>query len=292
VALADETNATALENKVSNERVGIEMDKSLRGERPKLALELVIAHNLADAVFKVPRERFIDDRLDVPPRVDWITGLRIVEALVSRLGNNAMSHPDPTSLYLAAVLFPLGMSQFVIKKGKKESVVRHVVSNSLKLGNQTSDRVHAIVLAAIELSAFMMRAETDEDRVLLGRLLFEVKESWTDGLMISLAVLQASRVYSRDEEEYIAKAVARAEQISRRIYDDWKLDRIWERLQKDPILDGTELMAFLKIKGAEVRKAVSLVRDFAFLHAPPSHSEDREIFITKAKDYVSDKWTK
>jgi len=184
------------------------------------------------------------------------------------------------------------VSQFTVKKGKKEPVVKHIVLNSLKLGNHTAERVYSIVAAATALSEFMVRGEIAEERVELGRLLFEVKDAWHDGLLISLSALQAGRAFSKDEDEYINNAVARAEQIKKRISVDWKLDCIWEKLQKDPILDGTELMAFLKIKGAEVRKAVSLVRDFAFLNGHPEDSQDRDVSVARAKEYVLKHWSK
>ena len=289
-ALADPHNAAALETKVSNERIGIELDKSLKGERPKLALKLIVSHGLGDAVFKVPPERFTGDRMEQPSRVDWLTGLRIVEALTARLGDKADKHPEPVVIYLSAILFPLGLSEFVVKKGKRESVVRHVVSNSLRLGNVVSERVHQTVVAAVHLTSFMMREETDDERMLLGRLVFDVKDAWMDGLLLSLAVLEAGRAYSKDEHKYVIRAIQRADQLSQRIRRDWALDRIWEKLQKDPILDGKALMTILNIKGAEVGKAVSHVRDFVFINKFPESGPERDEFVVRATEYVKSHW--
>jgi hypothetical protein len=50
-------------------------------------------------------------------------------------------------------------------------------------------------------------------------------------------------------------------------------------------------MAFLNIKGAEVGRAVSLVRDFVYLNVPPSEESQRGEYVEKAKEYVKQRWS-
>lgn len=286
-ALADERNRAELGKKVSNERIGIELEKSLRGQRPSLALQLIINHGLADVVFKVPEMRYLDERVEVPSKVHWLTSLRILKLLPPVRAQDLTS----TEFYLAVVLFPLGTSLCVVKKGKKEPVVRYVVINSLKLSNNLADRVQATVAAAHGLIPFLQRPAQPDDRLHIGRLLFQVKDAWADGLEIALAALRAGREYSKDETEYFQRVSHRHDELSRLIRGEWGLDNVWSRVQKQPILDGKSLMELLKIKGADVGKAVDLVHDYAFLHNPDDPEVDDKTYGENAKAFVLERWS-
>ncbi|KAH9254121.1 hypothetical protein BASA81_007996 [Batrachochytrium salamandrivorans] len=286
-SLFDVNNGLALATKISHERVGVEIDKMLRGPLPKLALKMLVHHKLCDAVFKVPMERFIDltsDKLLTPGRVDWINGLRIVDRIQER------SEFNTTPLYLAGLLFPLGTSTF--QQGKKrEYAAKHVCFANLKLGSYTSDRCFTIITASLELIPFLLRSSSMEDRLLLGRILFEVKDCWRDGLIVAIAALEAGRAFSKDHDLFCQQVKQRAEVLEHCIEHEWDLDLIWDRLQKDPVLDGKELMSLLKIKGAEVRRAVILVREFCFLNSI-LREDERDLFVERCKRHVLEQWTK
>ena len=329
-ALEDAANAHALETVVSNERVGVEMVMMLSGERPTLALRLIVKHGLAQAVFKVPNERFVSGRPVSPggsrTHVDWETGMRVAETLFDSdfhvHGNPPLkqrSSDDRAAMFLAAMLYPLADEEVKSKKGKMEPVVKVIVAEALKLSKKVTDSVYDVVTSATELAQFVVPASstssstasstpTDaEQRLAVGRLLLVTGEAWRSGLELALAIALASREFSRDADVFRAATRERVNRFAHVVFHEWRLDGIWDRLRLDPVLDGRALMTMLNIKGSETKTAVDLVRDFCILNppgpgeflldtdpnlAPGTTRPERAAYVERAKAYVLAEWPK
>jgi len=279
-ALSSEEHHRALKDKVSNERVGIELMGALAGPSPALALELILKHGLADAVYKVPpRDKCLLVSGKPPgfasskPGADWVNwnaGL----AVAKQLGRAQCS----AETFLAAALLPLhGLSTLNLKK-KPEPTLRLVVMESLKLSKGVADHVQLILDAGHELAQIVADNKEHQSRMAIGKLVL-AHESWPEALRFAEAMLVASRRFSKVDGDG-ADVVAR----TRALHDciagaEWALDALRERLAHKPVLDGKDVMRVLGIKGADTKDALDVVKEFCIMHPTCADPAEAEAYL-------------
>ncbi|CAG8638093.1 15325_t:CDS:10, partial [Cetraspora pellucida] len=141
IAVKDERIKKAISTKVSRERIGIEMDKMLKGPHPALSIRLIYELGLYDTIFAPPQDyyEFLDDSKTA------VCLARILEWLLSTSNENHLHTylssripEDIRLLYLASFLAPHKTIKILTKK-KNYTSFHHVIKESLKLKSSDGD---------------------------------------------------------------------------------------------------------------------------------------------------------
>ncbi|EPS73121.1 hypothetical protein M569_01634, partial [Genlisea aurea] len=208
-AAADSDIKTALANKISRERIGIEIDKMISDNQPVKALAYISELQLFWSVFSLPPEM----QPSMPKEcerncVDYMdSAWRLFQAMGPSFATDGQRH---VFLY-AALLLPLykDMKWKVVKNKKIPSPsVNYVISTCLKLNKNVAQNVTALHVAADKfLSVIPALLKSDEDlqavevewkrdvievpvtcklRILCGIIMKEIKESWRTALVLCL----------------------------------------------------------------------------------------------------------
>ncbi|KAG9298464.1 hypothetical protein G9A89_003687 [Geosiphon pyriformis] len=168
----------ALLSKISRERVGIEIDKMIKGVYtldPLHSFELIQSFNLYEIIFIPPSQTTIISGIIHKP-IMGVNVSRILKWLISS-GESTLD-PDISirplaevrSLYLASILVPY--LNVVVQDGKREvPAVSSVIRKSLKLPNSDIDNITKLFDAMGPLNSAAIKNEaTPLDRVYLGNL--------------------------------------------------------------------------------------------------------------------------
>ncbi|KAG2174604.1 hypothetical protein INT44_006868, partial [Umbelopsis vinacea] len=176
-AVKDEKIKHALLAKISRERIGIEVDKMLRGPAPRRSLDLIYSFGLYDIVFAPPQK-------DVQGELHDTQRSTQAAKLVEWLSQANVTNLSPTSdleqlrlLYLATNLIPYcGMTY--TQKGRPLPAVEFVLRDSLKAKNDDVNTV-SMVFKRIEQIQQTVRNNSEKaiDRADLGK--FTTRDVWT-----------------------------------------------------------------------------------------------------------------
>ncbi|KAG0141331.1 hypothetical protein CROQUDRAFT_136208 [Cronartium quercuum f. sp. fusiforme G11] len=169
------TIRTALREKISRERVGIEVDKMLSGPFPLAALELIVKLGLYPIVFTAP-PRFPDPTPDPSLTLtvaNWIQKLSYPESEPIELHptlNQACKRAS-RFLFLAAALAPYTEKYIQVKK-RQVWLGEIVISESIKLSNQVKNFISHLYQAIPLLNKLELdELDKENGRVKLGRLI-------------------------------------------------------------------------------------------------------------------------
>eukprot|EP00160_Parvularia_atlantis_P000012 Unigene10007_Nuclearia_a/m.30568 Unigene10007_Nuclearia_a/g.30568 ORF Unigene10007_Nuclearia_a/g.30568 Unigene10007_Nuclearia_a/m.30568 type:complete len:270 (+) Unigene10007_Nuclearia_a:727-1536(+) len=159
--LQDREAQHALGEKVSRERIGIEIDKMMRGAKPDRALDMLYATKLDKVVF--------GENVNVysPPRsfVDNLSPL--------------LDEDERRLVILALALWRIRGEQVQDKKGKSTSKAATIVRDMLKLPVKDADAVALIH----ELEPMWQALQAPYSRLELGKLLRKAGPLWRASLM-------------------------------------------------------------------------------------------------------------
>jgi len=287
-ALSDPANAALLRSKVSNERVGQELLRCLEGERPECAVDLLLAHGLADAVFKIPSSTGAGAGLGAATgaaAVDWAEGGRMANAML-RFARAESLERAPSAL--AALLLPLAGRECAVpgKKDRRDDAVLVVVTHYLKLSHRIAESASRIVRGASRFAALLSAGAPDDDdddddaqRVAVGRIIHAVEDAWLPALELAIVSDEPGRRQAGDAMRELVRG-------------RWALHDVHERLKSRPVLDGRAVMALLAVKGPAVSAAMELLRDFCYGHPAPAASSGPEwdAYVASAKAFLVARW--
>ncbi len=299
VAAAKDAELTqALHEKVSRERVGIEVEGMLSGKdaRPALALDLLVSLGLADVVFFLPPGVAELVRPEAVPERWSEVGLATV-----RLANVVLMHrEDPGSvpadedgtetlrqraaykqprrehrlLFLAAMLRAWAGYHVVDErkaKDKKAPVVQWFIREALKLRAKDADDV-ALLLGALDRLQALTQGGTAAlqatRRLEAGLLLREVKDLWRVGLDLACARELAMATAEEDTKpttttSRLVEGLERY-QATRTALEAMGLDQIWTLR---PLLDGKAIITSLQVpKGPLVGQVMAAQIEWQLEH--------------------------
>jgi len=244
----------ALSNKVSRERIGVELKEMLDSKQPLRALQLVLSFGLVAIVFRIP--------LDALPKVepdpdsgattyqesgfedgeDWgHEGIRIVSNLTVQMEEELSSMrclPANDVVYLSAMLQPLYGKTVRNLKGRKEATIVTVIRDSLKLRMSLANDVLNVNKGCHVFAEIMNGKEHKtpgpELRLKLGKLIREIKGLWSLSLLLAVA----------SQADIIAAAKSMKE-IEGLIHQ-WNLTKFYSLKS---LIDGKGIMQIKSIKG-------------------------------------------
>ncbi|CAG8507787.1 5647_t:CDS:10, partial [Dentiscutata heterogama] len=141
IAVKDEQIKKAISAKVSRERIGMEVDKMIKGPHPALSIKLIHELGLYEVIFAPPQD--YHGTLDDPKTAVCLA--KILEWLLLTSNENHLhvnlssrTPEDIRTLYLASFLAPHKTIEILSKK-KNYSSFHHVVKESLKLKSSDGD---------------------------------------------------------------------------------------------------------------------------------------------------------
>ncbi len=290
----------ALATKVSRERISTELESTLQGPNPKMALELVRTFDLLDVILDMPRE--VREGLPADYAEPCIEcAAFMAEAMRGELEEFQVSpqHAKKVGI-LAALLLPLRDLSVLSDKNKEVGLTEHIIGLCLK---KKKDAALAAMLqrAAGDIREACGRAGTeaegatampDEAKVKLGLAIRSARDLWKVAARLahildlpfgnslkgeggaSGGAGQGSSGQGKDTEN-AALFVSRVEEKAVAL----KLDKAW---QIKPLINGKELMGVLNARGPIIGKAVAEMINWQLVH-PEGSIEDCLAFLLEVK---------
>ena len=240
----------SLKEKISRERVGMEVAKMLQGLHPLLSVTLMVEADVFDVVFLRPTTTNrsngeLTTSISTSISGDALRLVRIVDAVLHardkyRLGKTSwtLAHHDRRLIYLAAILTPLRNSKILNVKNRvvEEPVI--IIKESLKLAAKDAQTVQHILTGIDMIREVIHRPSPLEDisRKDLGCFVRQLGSTWISSLTIAFAVEK-----SQDEDSsYLSR-----------------YGQFWDIIQElglvhayevKPLLDGNDIKEVLNIE--------------------------------------------
>ncbi|KAK9471463.1 phosphatase [Dipodascopsis tothii] len=149
-AMAADEIKDALRVKISRERIGVELEKTLLDANPSLGLALVERTGLYDAIFGLPAENCAPQtrrgESNLPasvPVARWVP--TAAPALAAACAGDVDGRPATFYVWLFAALGPWKGSKCTIGKGKETDAVFAIVRDGVKLSTAVSEHARKVV---------------------------------------------------------------------------------------------------------------------------------------------------
>jgi tRNA nucleotidyltransferase (CCA-adding enzyme) len=239
----------SLKEKISRERIGMEVAKMLQGLHPLLSVTLMVEADVFDVVFLRPTTTRSNYESTTPISTsvseDALRLVRIVDDVLHarekyRLGKTSwtLAHHDRRLIYLAALLAPLRNSTILSAKNKvvEEPVI--IIKESLKLAAKDAQTVQHILAGVDMIREVIHRPSSLEEisRKDLGCFVRQLGPTWISSLAIAFAVEK-----SHDED---SPYLSRYGEL-RDIIQELGLVHAYE---VTPLLDGNDIKEVLNIE--------------------------------------------
>ncbi|KAK9765267.1 CCA tRNA nucleotidyltransferase, mitochondrial [Basidiobolus ranarum] len=176
-----------LSNNISRERIGVELDKILRGPNPLKGLGLIHGLNLYNVVFIKPQNDAVDSiqntsvGLELSKTINWLIHKRHIAEVIPN------STEEMRWLYLASNLVPYKDMVYQEKK-KQLPIVHYIIREGLKSSNVDIDTTCKLLNSLNTLrEAVKNNHAASLDRPTLGMLIREIGSKWKLAIMFSLA---------------------------------------------------------------------------------------------------------
>lgn len=306
-AAKDDNIKTAFINKISRERVGVEVEKMMGGEDAARAISVMndvgffplvfappdlfyesvgncekrIDHDAMEAVKKCRVEghysvevlkKFKVKTNDTNPEIVSYLAVQVSQILKQLLADklpwvSITSKHDLKLIYLTAAISPF-RHHLYIHKLKHLSVPKYIVTNSLKLSNNDSETIHSLLGFVDDISECI----DSHDRVKMGMLIRKLGtrplcSKWPFALLSSLSI-QMTQNSSRNIIEKYNSFMERVEHLQlMQVYD------------LKPLLDGKEICTVLRVKpGPKIGVMLDQLMRWQLAH-PTASRGDAEIWI-------------
>lgn len=288
-AQAKETK-TALETKVSRERISVETVKMLSAN-PLKALNLLRCCRVLDVVFRVPNSyatngvnpstkqiiwRFNGYRKDTSWIQQSIVLIEQLSALLKILPQPELQIMDKLVAWFSAILYPLNGQQTLNHRGKEEPTVVIVLRDSLKQKNILTNEVNTICEVASIFIFLLDEAKPNQDFIVtLASAIRKAKQNWYFSLLIALCVKNKGKDYSKVVESFQA-FISRVESLGLSTF-----------YSKRPLLNGKEIMEAVKLqeKGPIISTLIARMWDWNALH--PQGAKDEVVKFLAQLDISS-----
>jgi tRNA nucleotidyltransferase (CCA-adding enzyme) len=222
--------------KISRERVGVEMEKMLKGNDAHRAISMISNIGFYSLVFSPPEETPVNDQdavacsnalkdlLENPAHIPWISDI---------------TQNDKKHVYLACAISPYRTFTYTIKQ-RIHPVSKAIVLHALKLSNIDADTTHALLDSFDEITRIM---DSNESRVEYGLLLRKIGlrpllGKWKLAFIVALSI-QISK-HPSEKMQLIEKYTLFMQKVHAMGLDD--------AYSLKPLMDGKQIAAALGIK--------------------------------------------
>ncbi|RIB08911.1 tRNA nucleotidyltransferase [Gigaspora rosea] len=261
VAVKNEQIKNAISAKVSRERIGIEVDKMIKGPHPALAIKLIYEMNLYDTIFAPPQDYL--GTLDNPKIAVCLA--KILEWLLLTSNENHLhvnlssrTPEDIRFLYLASFLAPHKTIEIPSKK-KNHTSFHHVIKESLKLKGSDGDITNKLFSFIDQITTVAnQNLFTPSDRKSLGLLIRDIGSQWYNAFILAL-ICELLPKYPDIESGILNESYKIIEKYNKLV--DLIIDLELQNCFNDkPIINGKEIACLLSLKQGiiigEIQKSV------------------------------------
>ncbi|CAG8715990.1 31548_t:CDS:2, partial [Racocetra persica] len=236
-----------INTKVSRERIGIEVDKMIKGPHPALSIKLIHELGLYDTIFAPPQDYHgtLDDSktaVCLAKILEWL----LLTSNENHLHMNLSSRTpeDIRLLYLASFLAPHKNIEIVSKK-KNYTSFHHVIKESLRLKSSDADITKKFFSFVDPITTAANRnLVAPLDRKSLGLLIRDIGSQWQNAFILALILKEPYKII----EKYNKLVDLITELGLLNCFND------------KPIINGKELATLLNIKQGviigEIQKSV------------------------------------
>ncbi|RGB37748.1 hypothetical protein C1646_651771 [Rhizophagus diaphanus] len=282
VILKDESIKVALNEKISRERVGIEIDKMIKGPDPVQAIDLIVNLGLYDVVFSPPpQENIVSGNLGAPK--NCLIVAKILSWLLSDESKDydihiifhQLNENEKRALYLAACTLPYKDMTYT-EKGNSQPAYQYVIRESIKFSNDDVNKVKKL-LSSVDFvtKAVSQNNEVLTDRRGLGLCIRELNSEWPTTLLFALSNELRPYMDQVKEDKEIKEINNKYTKFIERIYE-LKLENAY---REKPLLNGKDIQKLLKIKpGPNFRDILNSIMEWQ-LEYPNSSKEECQEFI-------------
>ncbi|KAJ2574299.1 CCA tRNA nucleotidyltransferase, mitochondrial [Coemansia sp. RSA 1807] len=281
-AMEREVVRSELERKISRERVGVEVEKMAEGERPVLAIQLILKFGLYECVFRAPsRETWTDD-VDVDAMaaesVTRCTLKMLDEASLHALipSQYSVTLHDRRILILASYVYPFHAAVAADRK-RNASVALLVVRDGLKLPTNDADSIAAVHMLVPRITAMAaLCCAGPVERNTLGHLIRDAGARWIVATVFAAAV-QLHKGVSTDQVVATFSAFIRAVKEAE-LEDAFKLKHI---------VNGRDVATLLGCRtGPGIKPVLDRIMDWQLAHPRGTHDECREFIIEEIAPHM------
>ena len=287
-AMRDPIVHSSLKEKVSRERIGIEVDKILHDRYSLQGMFLINQVGVFNTIFGCQDLCKLSDSASSSSIAISFEGANSLLLAFSKLVyyNSDWSKPELRLGLLACGMIPCsGQKYKIIKKGqgngnenngiKEDFLVHAIVRDCLKLSNKDISSVGSLLNHLDRIEQLFMDPSRDHDPILLGRLLKDIGVEWKLAFSLAAVRLFWLNGCNPDEEKVVREYLGKLSDLFLYI-DSIGLSNGW---QLKPLLSGQEVQNLLKIKpGQVIGKKLAELLDWQYKN-PFSNKEDAIEFI-------------
>ncbi|XP_074269184.1 tRNA nucleotidyltransferase cca2 isoform X2 [Silene latifolia] len=263
-AAASDEVREAIAKKISRERIGHEVDLMIAGNQPVKAVTYICDLQLFWTVFTLPSN--VDPSTPEACDRSCLMFIDAAWSLVQSLESLTLSDDQRRLCLYSAMFLPLRSMTYKDKK-KPVPVVDHIFLNSLKLKVKDSKTVTSVHHAAEKFISIISLFTSQKDmqhakatleeilidvpeasklRIWTGLLLREIKEFWPVALLMSTLVYPYGDLQESSTEGINLEKCRELFNLVNDSITEQGLENIWET---KPLINGTEIMSILNIKG-------------------------------------------
>ena len=280
--MRDDTVVAMLAQKVSRERIGVEVVGILEGRLPLMGLDWVHKFGLTNVVFRIPKYLPKTDQIREQQNEklsqfeeEWgDKAIQTVHTLDSEVKRLAQAWPelqevDPVLLYLSGLLSEIRPKQVVSSKGKLQWTAFSIIRDTLKLKHSLANQVATVCRGSDVfkelLSTEVLTVENTQLQLRVGRLIREAGALWPLALALTGVKHETAAVKNQKDNERLKELITL-----------WDIGLLYKT---KPLLDGKYIMRKLGIAGGPaLGKLMESLWDWQILH-PKGTKEECEAYL-------------
>jgi len=294
----------ALAKKISNERIGTEMDLMLGGRFPEDSIKYLYEYQILEYVFKFPEnceelknKELLDSLLYKSLKEAQIVGeifkhIRDQKEL-GTVDYSTLDIPEfQRNTIYAALLIPFKDFEYELKNKKKEKVFSLIVSQSFKRPNES---LKIITSCLNGLDKALQLANSDFNKLKTGLFLREVGENWKAVMILCIAVEYFES--TKNKEAASTNLIMDFHHLNSLLqkYQEFNLHIANSGLKKvhemKPILDGNSIQNLYEIKpGKILRHLIEELIEWQILQEKEYTKEEATEFLQSNKEHFLNKY--
>lgn len=287
-AMQDPIVHLKLKEKVSRERIGIEVDKILQDRYGLQGMFLINQVGVFNTIFGCQDL----NNLVIDENHHLVVGFEEINSLLMAFSKIIYYNPDWNRQELRLALLACGMipfsgKKYQIKKGNQQSgakedfLVHAIVRDGLKLSNKDISAVGSVLNHLDRIDKLLLDETRDHDPILIGRILKDIGSEWKLAFALATVRLFWSKGCNPSEEIVIREYLGKLSDLLLYI-DGIGLSEAW---QLKPLLTGQEVQELLKIKpGLLIGKKLNELLDWQYKNPKITREEAIEFIIKKSSE--------
>lgn len=289
-AMQDPIVHSSLKEKVSRERIGIEVDKILNDRYGLQGMFLINKVGVFNTIFGCQDLSKLDASEYVKTSFDGVNSLLSAFAKIVYYNPN-WSRQELRLGLLACGMIPCSGQKYQIKKEslqsntiKEDFLVHAIVRDCLKLSNKDIASVGSVLNYLDRIDQLLMDPNRNHDPVLIGRILKDIGSDWKLAFSLATVRLFWLNGCNSDEELVVREYLTKLSDLLLYI-DGIGLTDAW---QMKPLLTGQEIQTLLSLKpGQIIGKKLNELLDWQYKF--PAATKDQAVEFVKTLDIQQEK---